>query len=61
MTGLLYNKKDTAELVSKILKVYRKEITFDKEKQIKTYDKYSKDSVFEETLITIKRLLKLDE
>ena len=60
VTGLLYNKNSKEELIEKILAVYRKNVVFDKEKQLDTYRSYSKELVFEDTLDAMKKLMKVN-
>lgn len=59
VSGLLYESESDGELITKILDIYSGKVSLDKDTQLSTYVKYSKDEVFEETLGVMKDLLEI--
>ncbi len=59
LTGLLFKKDSSEELIEKLMLLYNKELTFDKTKQKEIYECFSFDQVFDETLEVIKDLAQL--
>ena len=57
VSGLIYDLTSDSDLLKKILAIYGGEVTLDEERQKATYENYSKDQVFEETLGVMKRLM----
>ena len=60
VTGLLFNKNSSEELVENILDIYKKIVILNGEKQAETYEKYCKEEVFEENLKLMKQLMRLE-